>query len=204
MKLTAAFVIATALLATPASALTFDFTITGQIGVPPPGAGFVPGAASGVISGLTPGLSSATGLTITQFPNLNPGLAYIETTFGPSTINYPPADVLGQWPAPSQNQFNVQSNAITQADFRSDNGLWFVQLLFDPNLGNQGIIQYGPSCNCTENTELIGTISFAEVTPDTGTTPLPAALPMFMGGAGLFGLLARRKKRKSCSAALAA
>ena len=204
MKLAAAFVVATALLATPASALTFDFTITGQIGVPPPGTGFVPGTASGVISGLTPGLSSATGLTITQFPDLNPGLAFIEANFGPATINYPPADVLGQWPSPSQNQFNVQSNAITQADFRSDNGLWFIQLLFDPNLGNQGIVQYGPSCNCVQNTELIGTISFTEVAPDVSATPLPAALPMFMGGAGLIGLLARRKKRKGSSAAVAA
>jgi hypothetical protein len=44
-------------------------------------------------------------------------------------------------------------------------------------------------------------IAVAELTPPA-TTPLPAALPMFMGGAGLIGLLARRRKKKS--AALAA
>jgi hypothetical protein len=32
--------------------------------------------------------------------------------------------------------------------------------------------------------------------PNGGTTPLPAALPMFMGGVGLIGLLARRRRRK--------
>jgi hypothetical protein len=31
----------------------------------------------------------------------------------------------------------------------------------------------------------------------TSPTPLPAALPMFMGGAGLIGLLARRRRRKA-------
>jgi hypothetical protein len=37
---------------------------------------------------------------------------------------------------------------------------------------------------------------------DTGvsTTPLPAALPMFAGGLGMVGFLARRKKRKSTAA----
>jgi hypothetical protein len=35
------------------------------------------------------------------------------------------------------------------------------------------------------------------VTVDSATaTPLPAALPMFMGGAALIGLLARRRKQK--------
>src|SRR5690349_5105737 len=33
-------------------------------------------------------------------------------------------------------------------------------------------------------------------TVDVSSTPLPAALPMFLGGAGLIGLLARRRKQK--------
>lgn len=35
-------------------------------------------------------------------------------------------------------------------------------------------------------------------------TPLPAALPLFAGGAGLIGLLARRRKRKTAAALAAA
>jgi hypothetical protein len=38
----------------------------------------------------------------------------------------------------------------------------------------------------------IDNLAVASATP----TPLPAALPMFIGGAGLIGLLARRRKRK--------
>ena len=44
-----------------------------------------------------------------------------------------------------------------------------------------------------DNTGLF-TLDFS---PDMASTPLPATLPMFMGGAGLIGLLTRRRKRKS-------
>jgi hypothetical protein len=43
--------------------------------------------------------------------------------------------------------------------------------------------------------------SFSLTLTDTSTTPLPAALPLFAGGAGLIGLLARRRKRKTALAA---
>jgi hypothetical protein len=43
-------------------------------------------------------------------------------------------------------------------------------------------------------------IAIAELTPPA-TTPLPAALPMFMGGAGLIGLLSRCRKKKSTALA---
>ena len=36
--------------------------------------------------------------------------------------------------------------------------------------------------------------------PAVATTPLPAALPLFAGGLGLFGLLARRRKKKAAAA----
>ena len=36
------------------------------------------------------------------------------------------------------------------------------------------------------------------------TTPLPATLPLFAGGIGVMGLLARRKKRKNITALAAA
>jgi hypothetical protein len=37
--------------------------------------------------------------------------------------------------------------------------------------------------------------------PNAAATPLPAALPMFMGGAGLIGLLVRRRKKKAAAPA---
>jgi hypothetical protein len=39
---------------------------------------------------------------------------------------------------------------------------------------------------------------------DVVATPLPAALPLFAGGLGVIGLLARRKKRKAPAAVAAA
>lgn len=39
---------------------------------------------------------------------------------------------------------------------------------------------------------------------ETRATPLPAALPLFAGGLGVLGLLAKRRKRKIAAAALAA
>ena len=40
-----------------------------------------------------------------------------------------------------------------------------------------------------------------DLTSITAETPLPAALPMFLGGAGLLGLLARRRKQKRVATA---
>ena len=43
----------------------------------------------------------------------------------------------------------------------------------------------------TDNSIGLDNISFA------AATPLPAALPLFAGGLGMIGLLARRRKRKA-------
>jgi hypothetical protein len=40
----------------------------------------------------------------------------------------------------------------------------------------------------------------ALIESNVGATPLPAALPMFMGGLGLIGLIARRRKQKAVAA----
>ena len=42
------------------------------------------------------------------------------------------------------------------------------------------------------------------ITTADATTPLPAALPLFAGGLGVMGLLARRRKRKAVAALAAA
>ena len=44
-------------------------------------------------------------------------------------------------------------------------------------------------------------VSFA---PDVSTTPLPASLPLFAGGLGLIGWLARRRNRKAAALLAAA
>lgn len=46
----------------------------------------------------------------------------------------------------------------------------------------------------------LDTVSVNAASPP-GATPLPAALPMFLGGAGLVGWVARRKKRSAAAAA---
>ncbi len=43
------------------------------------------------------------------------------------------------------------------------------------------------------------TVGAPEAAAAPGTTPLPAALPLFAGGLGVMGLLARRKRRKSAA-----
>jgi hypothetical protein len=50
----------------------------------------------------------------------------------------------------------------------------------------------------TQAAEFTEDLQIATVT----TTPLPAALPLFGAGLGLFGLLTRRRKRK-CTHAMA-
>jgi hypothetical protein len=66
---------------------------------------------------------------------------------------------------------------------------------FDPNAPDQYIITLSLS-------SAIGS-PLASVTENIDATPIPATLPLFVGGLGLFGYLARRRKM-SCKRALAA
>jgi hypothetical protein len=55
---------------------------------------------------------------------------------------------------------------------------------------------FGPTACELVLTDLVGTI-----TPEVSETPLPAALPLFAGGLGMMGLLARRRKQRAALAA---
>jgi hypothetical protein len=47
-------------------------------------------------------------------------------------------------------------------------------------------------------------LTAASFTTQIGTTPVPAALPLFAGGLGVLGLFSRRKKRKNVAAGVTA
>jgi PKD repeat protein len=51
------------------------------------------------------------------------------------------------------------------------------------------------------NGDLVGTANMEVDVSDVSPTPLPAALPLFAGGLGMVGFIARRKKRNALAAA---
>ncbi|HEY5504498.1 MAG TPA: VPLPA-CTERM sorting domain-containing protein [Sedimentisphaerales bacterium] len=69
---------------------------------------------------------------------------------------------------------------------------------FDPNYSS--FIQFG-DCDhhCSAETFTFNNVTTGGGT--LGTTPLPAALPLFATGLGVMGLVARRRKRKSAATA---
>jgi len=68
--------------------------------------------------------------------------------------------------------------------------------LYQTGLGPEDFIDECDTGSCGSLT--------AETTTPPGTTPLPATLPLFAGGLGFVGYLARRKKRKAGQALAAA
>jgi hypothetical protein len=77
-------------------------------------------------------------------------------------------------------------------------------------IGSSGVLTSGPTTaqiagaaitgslySVTEEYKIVATgASYTNATIDVQTTPLPAALPLFAGGLGVIGLLARRSKKK--------
>ena len=105
-----------------------------------------------------------------------------------------------------QVQFNpdlVGDNAHNGVSYQNSENLSFAfvatfwpAFAFNPNVPNSFDVML--SLSNADNVPL-GTVSelINAVTP----TPIPAALPLFAGGLGVIGLLARRRKQKSATAA---
>ena len=93
-------------------------------------------------------------------------------------------------------------------DFFSNTEGYFVelQLAFSGNIMNGGVtlLTGGQSFEChgwicpSDVTRFIGPLHGDEV--GISATPLPAALPLFAGGLGIIGLIARNRKRKTVPA----
>jgi hypothetical protein len=100
---------------------------------------------------------------------------------------------------------SVDGGFSTPPTWLSISGISFTTASNTWNIGN-----YGGYYLLDANSDPSGVLSGAvpgfnfSITEETSTTPLPAALPLFAGGLGLMGLLARRKKRKSSAATAAA
>jgi len=97
----------------------------------------------------------------------------------------------------SGNSSNLKTIAITWADPITVSFTNGASLLID--LGNVLYNCPSPSCSNGDTFDIAGTFTLLSGGNDLGTTPLPATLPMFLGGAGVVGLVARRRKRKLAS-----
>ena len=69
---------------------------------------------------------------------------------------------------------------------------------FDPNANDTYLVTL--SVAQTSNGQDLGTVQELIVAGDGAQTPLPAALPLFASGLGVFGFIAARRKRKPVAA----
>jgi hypothetical protein len=96
---------------------------------------------------------------------------------------------------------NTSQPLIAESSDNTD----YLYLSFAPSslIGfNGGPIQSGHTIEI--NTDCTGCDYHALLSGSLTTTPLPAALPLFAGGLGVIGLLARRRKRKHAAVLAAA
>jgi hypothetical protein len=178
----------------PGHALNFDFSFSCAtcMNVAPFG-----GTVTGEIDGLTDNattLNTAV-VTIGSYPS-----ALFSASF---TL---PSAPISTFPTVSENTFTVTGGVITAYHFTGGGGGWLFGLgsTAAPPGENVDFITNGtvsvPSQRdidlCISGNGCTATTTFTPLA-GTGTTPLPAALPLFATGLGALGLLGWRRKRKA-------
>ena len=93
------------------------------------------------------------------------------------------------------------NTALRSATVTTVNGSYIEYSILDNGLlGNTFALAWDMTCG---NDVIQGLVNL-QSTDLTGTTPLPAALPLFAGGLGILGVLGRRRKRNNATASAAA
>jgi hypothetical protein len=126
-------------------------------------------------------------------------LTIASVTIGASTVDFTNPMHIGLHNGPDYAFFGYQSG-----------GPDLIHLVFSPAdfllLGNSNSF-FGPATvndnlftGVPTSGGLLSFTDFSEVNLTANSTPLPAALPLFAGGLGVIGLLARRKKRRTAAA----
>lgn len=178
-----------------AATLTFDWTLTSPAS---PAQGGVPSSGSGTIT-VTTGLGSdtVTAITGTLGGETITGLAPIGTLFNNDNLLFPigttfkgPPVVSGTTSYVSASDLDTKGVAVTTALGTFDIFGAYVPNATDVTPGN--------------NYDEFGPTGFGVGTFALTATPLPATLPLFAGGLGFVGYLARRRNRSGKHALSAA
>jgi hypothetical protein len=175
-------------------------------------------ATSSTFAGLTTG--DTTGLTFTSalvgpYGTNTPVPAGAPA--GTDVINIPPSDQYGFFEVPFTLPSGATNVSISGSANVDDEGWIFINghrfgyatqysnATFDSNVASNFVVGVNEFLVSDINSGggPSGAAFFATVNYDVSQTPLPAALPLFAGGLGVIGLLARRRKRKA-TAVLAA
>jgi hypothetical protein len=159
----------------PAAATTYDFSFTDQ-SYEASGT-LTTGAASNggyLITAITGTFSENAGSTDTAITGLlTPG----------TCCSAPPNDNILFYPGTPYLDYNGFAFSISGDE---------INIGYDINSDTYGIVNERDTIGDNGGSFTVNPIS---------TTPLPAALPMFAGGLGMVGFLARRKKQKALAAA---
>ena len=139
-----------------------------------------------------------------------PDAPYIyRTTFDLTGFNPSTTKIIGQWSSDNQGGDIVINGATTG---QSNNNIeafrdWVPFSILTGFIAGMNTLDFvvanAPCPDCKNGDNPTALRVEMSGTADLATVPLPAALPLFAGGLGVIGLLARRRKRKQMAACAA-